>query len=414
MNKEAELTLQYDVEKFRNQFPVLSRKVNGKALVYFDNGATTQKPSAVIDSIVNYYSSYNANIHRGVHALSQEASAAYENARKIVQKHLNASSDQEIIFTRGTTESVNLVAHSWLRDRLNAGDEVLITGMEHHSNILPWQALCEENGAVLRVLPVTEEGELELSVLAAYLTAKTKLFAFTHVSNTLGTINPAKEMISLAHSHNVPVFVDGAQAVPHMSVDLRDLDCDFYAFSGHKIYAPTGIGVLYAKSERIKEMTPYQSGGGIIKTVTFEKTDYVEGALKFEAGTPNIEGAIALGVAFDYVNAIGMDAIAAHEHELLIYATEQLKKISDIRFIGTSSNKAGVISFVVGNIHPFDLGTILDQQGVAVRTGHHCTQPLMQRFGIPGTVRVSFGLYNTKEEIDLFIIALNKALKMLS
>ena len=414
MNKEAELTLHYDVEKFRNQFPVLSRKVNGKALVYFDNGATTQKPSAVIDSIVNYYSSYNANIHRGVHALSQEASAAYENARKIVQKHLNASSDQEIIFTRGTTESVNLVAHSWLRDRLNAGDEVLITGMEHHSNILPWQALCEENGAVLRVLPVTEEGELELSVLAAYLTAKTKLFAFTHVSNTLGTINPAKEMISLAHSHNVPVFVDGAQAVPHMSVDLRDLDCDFYAFSGHKIYAPTGIGVLYAKSERIKEMTPYQSGGGIIKTVTFEKTDYVEGALKFEAGTPNIEGAIALGVAFDYVNAIGMDAIAAHEHELLIYATEQLKKISDIRFIGTSSNKAGVISFVVGNIHPFDLGTILDQQGVAVRTGHHCTQPLMQRFGIPGTVRVSFGLYNTKEEIDLFIIALNKALKMLS
>lgn len=414
MNKEAELTLQYDVEKFRNQFPVLSRKVNGKALVYFDNGATTQKPSAVIDSIVNYYSSYNANIHRGVHALSQEASAAYENARKIVQKHLNASSDQEIIFTRGTTESVNLVAHSWLRDRLNAGDEVLITGMEHHSNILPWQALCEEKGAVLRVLPVTEEGELELSVLAAYLTAKTKLFAFTHVSNTLGTINPAKEMISLAHSHNVPVFVDGAQAVPHMSVDLRDLDCDFYAFSGHKIYAPTGIGVLYAKSERIKEMTPYQSGGGIIKTVTFDKTDYVEGALKFEAGTPNIEGAIALGVAFDYVNAIGMDAIAAHEHELLIYATEQLKKISDIRFIGTSSNKAGVISFVVGNIHPFDLGTILDQQGIAVRTGHHCTQPLMQRFGIPGTVRVSFGLYNTKEEIDLFIIALNKALKMLS
>lgn len=414
MNKEAELTLHYDVEKFRNQFPVLSRKVNGKALVYFDNGATTQKPSAVIDSIVNYYSSYNANIHRGVHALSQEASAAYENARKIVQKHLNASSDQEIIFTRGTTESVNLVAHSWLRERLNAGDEVLITGMEHHSNILPWQVLCEEKGAVLRVLPVTEEGELELSVLAAYLTAKTKLFAFTHVSNTLGTINPAKEMISLAHSHNVPVFVDGAQAVPHMSVDLRDLDCDFYAFSGHKIYAPTGIGVLYAKSERIKEMTPYQSGGGIIKTVTFEKTDYVDGALKFEAGTPNIEGAIALGVAFDYVNAIGMDAIAAHEHELLIYATEQLKKISDIRFIGTSSNKAGVISFVVGNIHPFDLGTILDQQGVAVRTGHHCTQPLMQRFGIPGTVRVSFGLYNTKEEIDLFIIALNKALKMLS
>ena len=291
---------------------------------------------------------------------------------------------------------------------------MLITGMEHHSNILPWQALCEEKGAVLRVLPVTEEGELELSVLAAYLTAKTKLFAFTHVSNTLGTINPAKEMISLAHSHNVPVFVDGAQAVPHMSVDLRDLDCDFYAFSGHKIYAPTGIGVLYAKAERIKEMTPYQSGGGIIKTVTFEKTDYVDGALKFEAGTPNIEGAIALGVALDYVNAIGMDAIAAHEHELLIYATEQLKKISDIRFIGTSSNKAGVISFVVGNIHPFDLGTILDQQGVAVRTGHHSTQPLMQRFGIPGTVRVSFGLYNTKEEIDLFIIALNKALKMLS
>jgi len=414
MNKEAELTLHYDVEKFRSQFPVLSRVVNGKQLVYFDNGATTQKPSLVIDSIVNYYSSYNANIHRGVHTLSQEASAAYENARKKVQNHLGATSDQEVIFTRGTTESVNLVAHSWLRDRLNAGDEVLITGMEHHSNILPWQVLCEEKGAVLRVVPVTDSGEIEFSSLSEYFTPKTKLFAFTHVSNTLGTINPAKEMISLAHAHNIPVFVDGAQAVPHMWVDVQDLDCDFYAFSGHKVYAPTGIGILYAKSARINEMIPYQSGGGIIKTVKFEKTEYIDGALKFEAGTPNIEGAIALGVALDYVSAIGMKSIAAHEHELLIYATEQLKKINDIRFIGTSPHKAGVISFIVGNIHPFDLGTILDQQAIAVRTGHHCTQPLMQRFGIPGTVRVSFGLYNTKLEIDLFMRALEKALKMLS
>lgn len=414
MKTETQVESVYDVERYRRDFPVLARMVNGKPLVYFDNGATTQKPKVVIDSIVDYYSHYNANIHRGVHAMSQEASAAYEDARKKVQLHLNATSDQEIIFTRGTTESVNLVAHSYLRHRLTPGDEIVITGMEHHSNILPWQQLCEERGAILRLVPVTDSGELDEPELQKLFSPKTKFFAFTHVSNTLGTINRAKELTAFAHEHNIPVFIDGAQAVPHMKVDVQDLNCDFYCFSGHKVYAPTGIGALFVKQEFLQEMTPYQSGGGIIKTVTFEKTEYVDGPLKFEAGTPNIEGAIALGVALDYVNAIGMDAIAAHEHELLIYATEQLKKVQNIRFIGTASHKAGVISFNVGTLHPFDIGTILDQQGVAVRTGHHCTQPLMERFGIPGTVRVSFGLYNTKEEIDLFMRALEKALKMLS
>ncbi len=414
MKTEAQVENLFDVEKYRRDFPVLSRLVNGKPLVYFDNGATTQKPQQVIDSIVDYYSRYNANIHRGVHSLSQEASAAYENARKKVQLHLGAASDQEIIFTKGATDSANLVAYAYLRNRLTPGDEIVITEMEHHSNILPWQMLCEERGAILRVIPVTDSGELDIDSIPKYFSPKTKFFAFTHVSNTLGTINPANEMIAMAHEHNIPVFVDGAQAVPHMKVNVLDLNCEFYCFSGHKVYAPTGIGVLYVKDDVMSEMSTYQSGGGTIKTVTFEKTEYVDGPLKFEAGTPNIEGAIALGIALDYVNAIGMDAISSHEHELLIYATEQLKSIKDIRFIGTAPYKAGVISFVVGNIHPFDIGTILDQQGVAVRTGHHCTQPLMERFGIPGTVRVSFGLYNTKAEVDILILALHKALKMLN
>lgn len=414
LTETGNTTLAYDTNRLRNDFPILARSVNGKPLVYFDNGATTQKPQAVIDAISDYYSRYNANIHRGVHRLSQEASEAYENARAVVQQHLGAAAPNEIVFTRGTTESVNLVAYSFLRAKLNAGDEVLITEMEHHSNILPWQQLCEEKNAKLVVVPVSENGELETAEVEKRLNAKTKLFAFAHVSNTLGTINDAKALTALAHAKNIPVLIDGAQAVPHMAVNVTDLGCEFYCFSGHKIYAPTGIGILYAKGNLLNEMIPYQTGGGTIKTVTFEKTTYVEGPLKFEAGTPNIEGAIGLAAALNYVNAIGMNTVAAHEHELLIYATEKLSAVGGMRFIGTANQKAGVISFVVGNIHPFDLGTLLDQQGIAVRTGHHCTQPLMEKFGVPGTVRISFGLYNTKEEIDLLIAALQKAVKMLS
>ncbi|HEU4718029.1 MAG TPA: cysteine desulfurase [Bacteroidia bacterium] len=404
----------YDILQLRSEFPILSRQVNGKPLVYFDNGATTQKPQAVLSCITDYYSNYNANIHRGVHHLSQEASQAYENARATVQAHLRANSPDEIIFTRGTTESINLVAQSYLRNRLQPGDEVLVTEMEHHSNILPWQLLCEERGAALRVLPVNDDGELEIALLQKLFSPKVKFFAFAHVSNTLGTVNPAKELTELAHAHNIPVLIDGAQAVPHMAVNVNETGCEFYCFSGHKVYGPTGIGALYVRDGILDEMMPYQVGGGTIKTVTFEKTEYISGPLRFEAGTPNIEGAIALAAALDYVDAIGMANIAAHEHELLVYATEKLNAIPGMRIIGTAKEKAGVISFVVGNHHPFDVGTILDQQGIAVRTGHHCTQPLMQRFGIPGTVRVSFALYNTKEEIDSLITALMKAVKMLS
>lgn len=414
LTETGNTTLAYDAIRLRTDFPILARSVNGKPLVYFDNGATTQKPQQVIDAISDYYSRYNANIHRGVHRLSQEASEAYEHARAIVQQHLGAAAPNEIVFTRGTTESVNLVAYSFLREKLNAGDEILITEMEHHSNILPWQQLCEEKNAKLVVVPVNENGELETAEVEKRLNAKTKLFAFAHVSNTLGTISDAKALTALAHAKNIPVLIDGAQAVPHMAVNVADLGCEFYCFSGHKIYAPTGIGILYAKGNLLDEMKPYQAGGGTIKTVTFEKTTYVEGPLKFEAGTPNIEGAIGLAAALNYVNAIGMNAIAAHEHELLVYATEKLSAIGGMRFIGTAKQKAGVISFVIGTIHPFDIGTLIDQQGIAVRTGHHCTQPLMEKFGVPGTVRVSFGLYNTKEEIDSLIAALQKAVKMLS
>ncbi|HTL82565.1 MAG TPA: cysteine desulfurase [Bacteroidia bacterium] len=404
----------YSVKLVRKDFPILSREVNGKPLIYFDNGATTQKPKAVIDSIANYYSKYNANIHRGVHHLSQEASAAYENARAIVGRHIGADNANEIIFTRGTTESINLVAFAYLRQRLNPGDEILLTEMEHHSNILPWQQLCEERGAQLKVVPVNEHGELEMDFLVKAFSPRTKFFAFTHVSNTLGTVNPVKQLIELAHAQNVPVLVDGAQAVPHMDVNMQELGCEFYCFSAHKVYGPTGIGALYVKDGLMDEMMPYQTGGGTIKTVTFAKTEYVSGPLRFEAGTPNIEGAIGMAAGLKYADAIGMKNIAAHEHELLVYATEKIKTIAGVRIIGEAIEKAGVLSFVVGKLHPFDVGTILDQQGVAVRTGHHCTQPLMEKFGIPGTVRVSFGLYNTKEEIDSFIAALEKAVKMLS
>lgn len=403
----------FDVQKLRAEFPILSVTVHGKPLVYFDNGATTQKPRAVINSLVDYYTAFNANIHRGVHSLSQEASAAYEQARESVAEFIGASSAQEVVFTRGTTESINLVAHSFLSPRLREGDTVVITGMEHHSNILPWQVLCEKFRAQLNVVQVLDDGTLDLKHLNALLEQRPKMLAITHVSNTLGTINPIAAIVRMAKAHDVPVLVDGAQAVPHMQVNVRALDCDFYVFSGHKMYGPTGIGVLYAKGNLLNEMTPYQTGGGIIKTVSFDHTEYVNGALKFEAGTPNIEGAIGLGAAIKFVTEVGMEAISQHEIKLHNYARTLLKSIEGVRFIGEATDNAAVISFVVEGTHPFDVGTILDQQGVAVRTGHHCTQPLMERFNVPGTVRVSFGIYNTIEEVDLLIAALKKAIKML-
>jgi cysteine desulfurase/selenocysteine lyase len=402
-----------DIQKIRADFPILKSKINGKDLVYFDNGATAQKPQQVIDAIVKYYSEENSNIHRGVHTLSQRATEHYEKARVTVQKHINAASAGEIIFTRGTTESINLVAHSFSH-WINSGDEIIISNMEHHSNILPWQMLCEEKGATLKIIPINESGELILFEYEKLLSAKTKIVAVTHVSNTTGVVNDVKKIIFLAHAKNIPVLLDGAQAIPHIAVDVQDLDCDFYCFSGHKVFGPTGIGVLYAKQKWVEKFAPYQVGGGTIKTVSFAKTEYVDGALKFEAGTPNIEGAIGLAAALDYVNGIGLENISNYEHELMHYATEKLKKIEGLKIYGDVENKAAVISFNVKSIHPFDIGTILDKQGVAVRTGHHCTQPLMQYFCIPGTIRASFAFYNTKEEIDVFVIALEKAVKMCS
>lgn len=402
-----------DIQKIRADFPILSRKVNGKPLIYFDNGATAQKPISVINAIDHYYREQNANIHRGVHTLSQEITVAYENARATVQKHLNAKQANEIVFTSGTTESINLVAHSFGKKFVSAGDEVIVTAMEHHSNILPWQQLCEEKGAILKVVPINDAGELLMEEYKKLLNAKTKIVALTHISNTLGTINPVKEVITLAHAQNIPVLVDGAQAVPHTSVDVQELDADFYCFSGHKLFGPTGVGILYGKEKWLNELPPYKVGGGTIKTVTFEKTEYADIPLRFEAGTPHIEGGIGLAAAIDYVNAIGLDKIAAYEHELLMYATEHLQKIAGVKIIGTAKNKASVISFIVAGIHAFDLGTILDQLGIAVRTGHHCTQPLMAHYCVQGTVRAAFAFYNTKEEIDEFIKGLERAINML-
>jgi len=402
-----------DIEKIHADFPILSRKVNGRPLIYFDNGATSQKPRSVIDSLTNYYTNQNANIHRGVHTLSQEVTVAYENARSTIQNHLNAKHSHEIIFTKGTTDSINLVASSFGKKYISEGDEILISAMEHHSNILPWQQLCEEKGAVLKVIPINDAGELIISDYKRLLNEKTKIVAITHISNTLGTINPIEEIIALAHAKNIPVLVDGAQAVPHTSVDVQALGCDFYCFSGHKLFGPTGVGILYGKDKWLNEMPPYQVGGGTIKTVSFEKTEYADLPLKFEAGTPHIEGGIGLAVAIDYINTIGLDTIAEYEHELLLYATDALQKIEGLKIIGTAKNKASVISFVVKGLHPFDIGTILDQLGVAVRTGHHCTQPLMAFYCVPGTIRVSFAFYNTKEEINIFITGLQKAISML-
>lgn len=403
----------FNIQKIRQDFPILSEKVNGKPLVYMDSGSTAQKPTQVIDAVSNYYQKQNSNIHRGVHHLSQEITIAYEKARATVQNHLNAEVPQEIIFTSGTTDSINLVASSFGRKYINEGDEIIISEMEHHSNILPWQTLCEERGAVLKVIPINDKGELRLDEYKNLLCSKTKIVAVTHVSNTLGTINPIKEMIALAHEQNIPVLIDGAQAVTHMKVDVQDLDADFYCFSGHKLFGPTGVGILYGKEKWLNEMPPYKVGGGIIKTVTFEKTTYADLPLKFEAGTPHIAGGIGLAAAIDYINDIGLEEIGAYEHEILEYATLKLSAIKGLRIIGTATDKASVISFVIDELHPFDVGTILDKQGIAVRTGHHCTQPLMELFGIPGTIRASMVFHNTKEEIDILVNGIQKAIKML-
>lgn len=405
----------FDITKIRNDFPILSRNVNGKPLVYFDNGATAQKPKAVIDALVNYYTQQNSNIHRGVHTLSREITIAYEAARQTIASHINAKSATEIIFTRGTTESVNLVAYCFGKIEINEGDEIVITEMEHHSNIIPWQLLCEEKKAILKYIPINQKGELALENLHELITPKTKLVAFTHISNTLGTINPVKELIAGIRSlSKAAILIDGAQAVPHLKPDVQSLDCDFYVFSGHKLFGPTGVGILYAKQQWLEKFPPYQTGGGTIKTVTLQKTEFADAPLKFEAGTPHIEGGIGLAAAIDYVNAIGFEAIQKHEDALLHYATKKLLEIERLTIYGTGAHKTSVISFNIGNIHPFDVGSILDKYGVAIRSGHHCTQPICQFYNIPGTIRASFAFYNTFEEVDILIDALKKAIKLLS
>ena len=401
----------FPVEKIRADFPILQRKVNGKPLVYFDNAATSQTPKIVIDAIVNYYSNYNANIHRGVHTLSQEATDLYEQARITLQKHFNAKHAYEIIFTSGTTHSINMVA-SGFSSMLKKGDEIIVSALEHHSNIVPWQMLCEKTGAELKVIPMNEEGSLIMSEYDKLLSENTKLVFCNHISNALGTINPIEEIIKKAHQVGAAVLIDGAQSTPHMKVDFQDLDVDFYVTSAHKICGPTGVGLLYGKQEWLEKLPPYQGGGEMIDTVTFEKTTYAGLPHKFEAGTPNICGGIAFGVAIDYMNAIGFDAIGAYEQELLAYGTQELLKIDGVRIYGTA-HKTSVISFNVDGIHPYDIGSILDKLGIAVRTGHHCAQPIMEFYKIPGTVRASFAFYNTKEEIDVFIKGLQKTIMML-
>lgn len=398
----------FDGERVRRDFPILNQKVRGKNLVYLDNAATSQKPQAVIDAITRYYQSGNANIHRGVHFLSEHATEEHEAARQAVRQFINAARMEELIFVRGTTEAINLVAQTYGRAHVGAGDEVLISAMEHHSNIVPWQILCEHQGAKLRVIPINDHGELLLDEFEKLIGPRTKIIAIAHVSNALGTINPIREIVEIAHAHNVPVVVDGAQAVPHIKVDVQNLDCDFYAFSGHKMYGPMGIGVLYGKYKLLEAMPPYQGGGDMIRSVTFEKTQYNTLPYKFEAGTPDVAGAIGLGAAIKYLNSVGIENVAAHEHEVLEYATQALSKLPGIRIIGNAKDKAAVLSFVMDGVHPHDIGTILDQQGIAVRTGHHCAQPIMQRFGIPATVRASFALYNTKAEVDALLVGIKK------
>ena len=401
-----------DVEKVRADFPILQRTVHGKPLVYLDSAASAQRPLAVIDAIDDFYRRHNANIHRGVHTLSQEATEDHEQARIKVAGFINAPSEQECVFTRGTTESINLVAYSFLRPRLKAGDEILISWMEHHSNIVPWQLLCEETGAVLKVVPMNQRGELEMDVLAEMLTERVKLLAIVQISNALGTINPVAKICALAKQHGIPVLVDGAQATPHQAVDVQALGCDFYCFSGHKMYGPTGIGVLWGRYEHLQAMRPYQGGGEMIRHVTFEKSEFNDAPGKFEAGTPNIAGAIGLGAAVDYLQGLGMENVAAWEAQVLAYGTEKLEQIPGFRMIGTAAHKAGVMSFVLGDIHANDVGTLVDLHGVAIRTGHHCAMPTVQFFGLPATARASLGIYNTFEEIDILADALEKTIGM--
>lgn len=402
----------YDVNRIREDFPILKQIVHGKPLVYLDNAATTQKPLQVLKELEKYYYTMNANIHRGVHALSQEATEAYESARIKIKKFINALGKNEIIFTRGTTESINLVAQSYGRKNFNEGDEVIISHMEHHSNIVPWQLICEERKAKLRVIPIDDNGELVFEEFEKMINEKTKFVSIVYASNSLGTVNPVKKIIEVAHSYNVPVLLDAAQAVNHLKIDVQELDCDFLAFSGHKLYGPTGIGILYGKVNHLDSMPPYQGGGDMISKVTFEKTLYNELPYKFEAGTPNIAGAIGLGAAIDYVEKVGIDNIAKHENDLLEYATQRVSELKGLRIIGTSKNKISVLSFVLENVHPHDVGTFLDFEGVAIRTGHHCTQPIMDRYGIPATSRASFGMYNTFEEVDVLVNGLKKILEV--
>ena len=402
----------FDVERIRNDFPILKQQVHGKPLVYLDNAATSQKPQVVIDTVTQYYLAQNSNVHRGVHFLSEQATQAFEGARAKVARFLNASNAREVIFVRGATEGINLVAQSYGRTFIKAGDEILISAMEHHSNIVPWQMLCEQIGARLRVIPFNYDGELFLDEYERLLNERTKFVSVVHVSNALGTINPIKQIIEMAHRRGIPVLVDGAQAVPHMRVDVQDLDCDFYAFSGHKLFGPTGIGVLYGKADLLEAMPPYQGGGDMISAVTFEKTHYNTLPYKFEAGTPDIAGVIGLGAAIDYLSEIGLDAITAYEHELLAYATDALSTIKGVRIIGTAREKAGVLSFVLDGIHAHDIGTILDHEGIAIRAGHHCAMPVMQRFGVPATARASLAFYNTKEEVDALIRAIHKVIEV--
>ena len=406
--------MSFPVDTIRKDFPILSETIKGKPLIYLDNAATSQKPLRVINAIKDYYEHTNSNIHRGAHYLANKATEAYENSRKTIATHINARSEREINFVRGTTEAINLVAKTYGRKFIKQGDEIIVTAMEHHSNIVPWQMLCEETGVVLRVIPINDKGELIMEEYLKLLSAKTKLVSLAYVSNSLGTINPVEEIIAQARKFGAKVFIDGAQALPHMRVDVQKLDCDFLGFSGHKVFGPTGIGVLYGKEEILNEMPPFMGGGEMIKTVSFKGTTYNDLPYKFEAGTPHIEGGIVLGESISYINEIGLDKIAAYEHELLVYGTEKLLQIEGLRIIGTADHKSSVISFLINDIHPYDVGILLNEQGIAIRTGHHCCQPLMERLGIEGTCRASFAFYNTKEEIDSLSIALTKAISILA
>jgi len=413
MSRDAALAgrASFDVDRIREDFPILKQQAYGRPIVYLDNAATAQKPQAVIDAVSRYYAQDNANVHRGVHWLSEQATRAYEGARDRVRQFINAADRREVVFVRGTTEAINLVAQTYGRTSIRAGDEILLSGMEHHSNIVPWQILCEMTGAKLRVIPLNDDGELLLDEYERLLNPRTRLVAITWVSNALGTVNPIRRIVEMAHAWKVPVLIDAAQAAPHLAIDVQELGCDFCAFSGHKLYGPTGIGVLYGRTDLLEAMPPYQGGGDMIRSVTFQKTVYNSLPYKFEAGTPDIAGAIGLGTAIEYVNQVGLEVLAVHEQELLSYATEALSRIPEVRLIGTAREKIGVVSFVVDSVHPHDVGTVLDREGVAIRTGHHCAQPVMDRFGVPATCRASFAFYNTKDEVDALIGAVGKVLK---